>query len=64
MTKTVFLPGLLCDAFIWEATAASLPGQKIIVDLTIDESIAAMADRALSAAPERFNLVALLWVDT
>lgn len=57
----VFLPGLLCDARLWRDQAAALAdvAAPIIADLTRDDSIAAMARRALGAAPERFALAAL-----
>ncbi len=57
----VFLPGLLCDARLWRDQAADLSdiADPIIADLTLDDSVAAMARRVLAAAPERFALVGL-----
>ncbi|WP_205648732.1 alpha/beta fold hydrolase [Acuticoccus kandeliae] len=57
----VFLPGLLCDAALWQAQADALAdvADPIIIDLTADDSVAAMADRALERAPDRFALAAL-----
>jgi len=57
----LFLPGLICDDAIWAAQARDLAdlGQVVIADLTQDDSIGSMAERALAAAPERFALVAL-----
>ena len=63
MTRTplVFLPGLLCDDALWRAQAADLSdvADPLIADLTLDDTIAAMARRTLDAAPERFALAAL-----
>jgi pimeloyl-ACP methyl ester carboxylesterase len=54
MTPTLLLlPGLLCDARLWRDQAAALTEARCIVpDLAHDESIAAMAARALRAAPD------------
>ncbi len=45
MTKLLLLPGLLCDARLWRDAADGL-----VADLAQDDSIAAMARRALAAA--------------
>lgn len=60
-TPLVFLPGLLCDARLWrdQAEALSDVAAPVIADLTQDDSIAAMAQRTLAAAPERFALAGL-----
>lgn len=51
----VLLPGLLCDDAFWQAQSASLaPSQ--VVTYGLADSIAAMAERVLSEAPERFAL--------
>ncbi len=49
----LFLPGLLCDARLWRDQVAALsPGLRCIVaDLTHDDSIAGMAERALRLVP-------------
>jgi len=48
----LFLPGLLCDARLWRDQVAALPGVAChVADLTHDESIGAMAARALRAVP-------------
>ena len=48
----LFLPGLLCDARLWRDQVAALPGVAChVADLTHDESIGAMAARALAAVP-------------
>lgn len=57
----LFLPGLLCDGRLWRDQIASLSdiAAPTIADLTQDDSLDAMADRALAAMPERFALAAL-----
>ena len=57
----LFLPGLLCDEHLWKAQAEALPdiAECTIADLTRDDSISAMAERALSIAPPHFALAAL-----
>src|SRR5687768_17126642 len=57
----VFLPGLLCDGRLWRDQAATLAdvAEPSIADLTLDDSVAAMAARALAGAPGRFALAAL-----
>lgn len=46
----LFLPGLLCDARLWRAQVETFGG--LVADLTHDDSVAAMARRALAMAPE------------
>jgi pimeloyl-ACP methyl ester carboxylesterase len=57
----VLLPGLLCDAALWrhQVEALSAFGPVLVPDLTRDDSVAAMAQRVLAAAPGRFALVGL-----
>lgn len=60
-TNLLLLPGLLCDARLWRDVIAGL-GEAVtpsVADLTTDDSIAEMAQRALSKAPERFALAGL-----
>lgn len=54
----ILLPGLLCDARLWERQAAFLASQVRVVapDLSQDQSLGAMAERVLAAAPPRFAL--------
>lgn len=61
MTPTVFLPGLICDATLWRPVIDGLSDlvAPMVADLTLDDSVKAMAARTLAAAPERFNLVGL-----
>lgn len=50
----LFLPGLLCDARLWrdQTVALATEASCIVADLTHDESVGAMAERALRAAPD------------
>lgn len=57
----LLIPGLLCDAALWQPQTDHLGGQveTLIGDTTRDDLVAGMASRILSAAPERFQLAAL-----
>ncbi|WP_129647793.1 alpha/beta fold hydrolase [Peristeroidobacter agariperforans] len=57
----VLLPGLLCDQRLWRDQARDLEdiAEPAIPDLTLDDSLSAMAKRVLDAAPDRFALAAL-----
>jgi len=57
----VLLPGLLCDARLWRRQAENLAdiADVTVADLTRDDTMAAMAERVLAAAPERFALAGL-----
>lgn len=64
MTETLpllLLPGLLCDARLWRDQVAGLAGlaPAVIADVTLDDSLPAMAARALAAAPQHFALAGL-----
>ncbi|MBN8892574.1 MAG: alpha/beta hydrolase, partial [Rhodospirillales bacterium] len=54
----LFLPGLLCDDRLWRDQVAGLAGlaHGVVADLTQDDSLDAMAGRALAAVPGRFAL--------
>lgn len=60
-TPLLLLPGLLCDARLWRDQVAGLHdvADVRVADLTLDDGVAAMAQRALGGAPERFALAAL-----
>ncbi|MBV9736485.1 MAG: alpha/beta fold hydrolase [Acidisphaera sp.] len=60
-TTLLLLPGLLCDARLWDAQCAALAdvAETIVADLTRDDDVAAMAARALELAPPRFALAGL-----
>lgn len=57
----VLLPGLLNDHRLWAAQAAELAGcvRVTVADLTLDDTLAGMADRVLAVAPARFALAGL-----
>lgn len=61
MAPIVFIPGLLCDERLWrdQRVALSDLAPSSIADVTLDDSVEAMAGRLLAAAPPRFTLVAL-----
>lgn len=50
----LLLPGLLCDERLWRDQIRALEGRAdcIVADLTLDDSLGAMADRALAAVPD------------
>jgi pimeloyl-ACP methyl ester carboxylesterase len=60
-TPLVLLPGLLCDEALWahQAEALSDIADVTVADLTLDDTIGAMAVRILTAAPEKFALAGL-----
>ena len=58
-SELLLLPGLICDERLWRDVAAGLDAHSVVADLTQDDSIAAMARRALAAAPSRFALAGL-----
>jgi pimeloyl-ACP methyl ester carboxylesterase len=57
----ILLPGLLCDAALWRHQSEYLKDQieVQVADLTQDNSIYAMAERVLAAAPPSFALAGL-----
>lgn len=59
MDPLLLLPGLLCDARLWRDQVAALGAEATVADLTRDDTLAAMAGRALAAAPPRFALAGL-----
>ena len=52
----VFLPGLVCDATVWESQVAAISRQRkcVVADYGALDSIPAMAQQVLSEAPARF----------
>lgn len=54
----LFLPGLLCDARLWRDQVAAFP-DAVVADLTQDDSVDAIAERALSQIHGRFALCGL-----
>ena len=61
MIHLLLLPGLLCDARLWRDQIEALADIAVchVADLTQDETLEAMAGRALAAMPERFAVAAL-----
>jgi pimeloyl-ACP methyl ester carboxylesterase len=57
----LFLPGLLCDSVLWRAQIEGLADRATssVADLTRDDSVGTMAERALAAMPERFAVCGL-----
>lgn len=58
-TPLVLVPGMLCDATVWDAQVRALGGDAdcLVADATRDGSVAGMADRILAEVPfERFAL--------
>lgn len=60
-TPLLLCPGLLCDHALWEPVYPAIAdiARPFVADLAQDDSIAAMASRALEAAPQRFALAGL-----
>jgi len=57
----ILLPGQLCDEALWSAQIDGLAdiAEITVGDLTLDDSVQAMAARVLAAAPARFALAGL-----
>jgi pimeloyl-ACP methyl ester carboxylesterase len=56
----VLVPGLRCDAYLWHAIIARLDmTAPVVADVSLDDTIAAMATRILASAPPRFALAGL-----
>ena len=58
-SELLLLPGLICDERLWRDVITGLDARCSVADLTQDQSMAAMAARALAAAPARFALAGL-----
>jgi len=58
-SELLLLPGLICDERLWRDVISGLDAGATVADLTQDESMTAMAERALAAAPPRFALAGL-----
>jgi pimeloyl-ACP methyl ester carboxylesterase len=61
MTPILLLPGLLCDARLWRYQIASLEdiAAPMVADLTQDDRLEGMAERALATMPQHFAVAAL-----
>ena len=58
-TPVIFLPGSLCDKRVFADQLREIDQPCEVADLTLDDSIMAMATRVLREAPQRFALVGL-----
>jgi pimeloyl-ACP methyl ester carboxylesterase len=60
-TPLALLPGLLCDAALWQPQVTALAdiAAPWVANLTGQDSVAAMAESVLAAMPERFALAGL-----
>ena len=54
----IFLPGLLCDSRLWRDQLAIFP-EATVADLSLDDDVNAMAQRALASVEGRFALCGL-----
>ena len=61
MIPLLLLPGLLCDARLWQGPIDALSdiATATVADLTLDDRFEAMADRALAAMPPSFAMAGL-----
>ena len=61
MTPLLLLSGLLCDSRLWRDQMMALAdiAEPVVADLTQDDRLDSMADRALASMPERFAVAAL-----
>jgi pimeloyl-ACP methyl ester carboxylesterase len=61
MTPILLLPGLLCDARLWRDQIAALAdiAAPVVADLTQDDRLEAMAERALATMPQHFAVAGL-----
>ena len=61
MIPLLLLPGLLCDAQLWQGPIDALSDIAVpmVADLTQDDRFEAMADRALAAMPPTFAMAGL-----
>lgn len=57
----LLVPGLRCDAHLWQPVVSRLADRiaPTVADVSLDDSISAMAARILTAAPPRFALAGL-----
>lgn len=62
MKETIlFLPGLLCTERLWSSQLTFFSGDYdcVVADMTKDDTIGGMVQRALSTMPERFSVAGL-----
>lgn len=60
-SPVVFLPGLICDHRLWRDVIDGLSDTiaPMVADLRLDDTVKAMAQRTLAAAPPKFALAGL-----
>ncbi len=60
-TTLILLPGQLCDEALWDSQVRALSdiAHVVVADLTLDDSVGAMAERVLTGAPARFAVCGL-----
>ena len=56
MATTILVPGLLCDAFVWEPITAQLDGKVLVADLTTQEDLTRMAEDCLAMADGKLKV--------
>jgi pimeloyl-ACP methyl ester carboxylesterase len=61
LTPLVMLPGLICDSALWRFQIEEMAdvAAVTVADLTLDDSVKAMAVRTLAVAPAQFALAAM-----
>jgi pimeloyl-ACP methyl ester carboxylesterase len=61
MPTLILLPGQLCDEALWDSQARALSdiARVRVADLTLDDSVGAIAERVLAAAPAEFAVCGL-----
>ena len=59
MTPLILVPGHLCGPWLYELQMPALTGTVTLADVTLDDTIGAMAERLLATAPKRFAIAGL-----
>ncbi len=57
--NVLLLPGMMCDARLWQPQIAALPQNTIVADITTADSIPELAANVLESAPDTFALAGL-----
>ncbi len=56
MTKILLIPGLLCDATVWQPALDALDGEIAVADLSRQDSLTRMAEDCLAAHPGQLRV--------
>jgi pimeloyl-ACP methyl ester carboxylesterase len=56
MTTTILIPGLLCDAFVWEPLVKKIEGAVRVADLSTQDDLTVMAKDCLAMAEGQLTL--------